>query len=193
MRLTHKFLDVGNHHIISDEVYNYVINRTEVLTAKPFQYYTDLPINHVLQHCPALVEFLNSRHLVPARLAVIVVDSRDTVDLHIDNDGSSPYVRILWPIKNCEGSETRFFSVPEGAGRLEADPNGTIVTGFERNQPCEQIDAFELTSPVLLDVSVPHSVHPNTERKGWRISFTIGFDRDLPISKSIKAWFGFQR
>ena len=186
-----KYLDVPNHQEISDEVYQYIVDHTDVLLCK--NYFVDQPIPHMLSHCPLLFEFLDCRQLVAERLATIVCRNQDYVDMHKDSDGTYPYVRILWPIKNCQGSKTKIWEVPDGAGTLTSDTNGILYTQFSKNQECKLIDEFELSLPLVFDASCVHSVHPDPELSGHRISFTIGFDKDLPISKSVKAWFGFQR
>jgi hypothetical protein len=191
MKLAYKFLDVENHQPISEEVYKYIVDHTDAMLSK--NYFVDQPIHHMLSHCPLLEEFLNSRHLVPKRLATIVCANKDTLTMHKDSDGVDSYVRILWPVRNCQGSKTKIWQVPDGAGTLTSDTDGILYTEFPMDQECELIDEFELVSPVLFDASCAHSVHPDPELSGHRISFTIGFDRDLPISKCIKAWFGFQR
>ena len=191
MRPVYKFLDVDNHQEISDEVYEYIVDHTDAILNK--DYFNDQSIHHMLSHCPLLVEFLNSRYLVPERLATIVCSNTDKIHMHKDNDGADPYIRILWPVRNCQGSKTKIWRVPDGAGSLTSDSDGILFVDFPPNQECELIDEFELSSPLVFDASCAHSVHPNTDLTGHRISFTIGFDKNLPISKSIKAWFGFQR
>jgi hypothetical protein len=191
MRPIYKFLNIDNHQVIGDEVYQYVVNHTDRLLDS--HYFVDHTVHHMLSYCPLLAEFLNSRHLIPERLATIVCANNDIVSMHKDNDGVDSYVRILWPVRNCQGSMTKLWQVPDGAGKLTSDTNGILYTEFTMDQPREQIGEFELSLPLVFDASCVHSVHPNTDLDGHRISFTIGFDKDLPISKSIKAWFDFQR
>jgi hypothetical protein len=192
-----KYLDIDAHQAISDEVYQYLADYTDVLLGE--KYFVDQSIHHMLRHCPLLAEFLNSCYLVPERLATITCLSHDEINIHKDFDGEDPYVRILWPVKNCQGSKTKFWKVPSGAGHLTIggygtrDGSGITSIAFPKNDDYEVIDEFELSSPLVFDGSVAHSIHPNPNLSGLRVSFTIGFDRDLPISKSIKAWFGFQR
>ena len=190
MRPIYKFLDIVDHRSVSDEVYDYLVKHTDVLTSK--NYYVDLPIRHLLSHCPLLVKFLQNQQLVPRMMAAIVCPANKNLKIHRDNDGVNPFVRILWPIINCQGSKTKIWQMLDNSGELVSDPNGIIHTEYSENQKRELIDEFELVSPVLFDASCVHSVHPNPELSGRRISFTIGFDRDLSISKSIKAWFGFR-
>jgi hypothetical protein len=146
MKLAYKFLDVENHQAISEEVYKYIIDHTDALSNK--NYFNDQSIHHMLSHCPLLVEFLNNRHLVPKRLATIVCASKDILRMHKDSDGADSYVRILWPVKNCQGSKTKIWRVPDGAGKLASDTNGILYTEFSIDQDRELIDEFELVSPV---------------------------------------------
>jgi hypothetical protein len=194
MKPVYKFLGINDYQAISDEIYQYLIDHTDALLGE--KYLVDLPIYHMLRYCPLLTEFLNKNNLTPKRLATIVCLSHDKIDMHKDFDAEDPYVRILWPVINCQGSKTKIWKVPSGSGQLMAsskDSDGTTLIVFPKNYDYELVDEFELSSPLVFDASCAHSVDPNPDLPGPRVSFTIGFDRDLPISKSVKAWFGFQR
>ena len=93
------------------------------------------------------------------------------------------------------GSHTKFFDIPIEYLQLEYDPVGSTSSYFTitESRDWSSLGEVELTQPVIFDASVAHAVYPAPNATGHRISFTIGFDRDLPISKSVKAWFGFQR
>jgi hypothetical protein len=183
---TYKFLGIDDYQAISDEVYEYIINHTQVLQLENI--FVDQEIDSMLSCCPQLSEFLNKHQLTPKRLATIVCAGSDHIAMHKDNDGQRPYIRILWPIKNCQGSKTKIWLIPENAGKVMIDTNGIVYTWFPHDQKRLQIDEFELTSPVLFNASCAHSVHPTPGSTETRISFTMGFDRDLPISNSIEAW-----
>ena len=186
MKPIYKFLNINNHQEISNEVYQYTVDHTQVLLLKnPF---VDQDIGQMLHYCPLLNDFLSIHKLIPKRLAIIVCPKNSEITMHKDNDGVDPYVRILWPVRNCQGSMTKLWQVPDDAGTLTVDKNGIVYTGFPRDQQRSQIDEFELSHPVLFNASCAHSVHPAPGSTKKRISFTIGFDRDLPISKSIEAW-----
>ena len=198
-----KSLNIGNYQAISDEVYNYVVNHTEILNnlldkknyyfGQQKNYFFEQPISYMLRHCPLLVNFLNSQQLVPTILGIIVVGNHQKeLGMHKDNDGSYPWLRILWPVKNCQGSKTKIWQVPENAGEFISNADGVLLVNYPLDQERHLLEEFELSRPVLFDASSAHSVETNTELSGYRISLTIGFDRDLPISKSIKAWAGTQ-
>ena len=182
----YKFLNIDNHQVIGDEVYQYTVDHTQVLLLKNL--FVDQDIGKMLHYCPLLNDFLNIYKLIPKRLAIIVCPKNSEITMHKDNDGADPYVRILWPVRNCQDSMTKLWQVPDDAGTLTVDTNGIVYTGFPGDQKRSQIDEFELSHPVLFNASCAHSVHPALESTQIRISFTIGFDRDLPISKSIEAW-----
>ena len=192
MRPIWKFLEVDNYQKISDDIYDYMANYTEILKSKTPVFYNNVSPIHIVQHVPSLKKFLDDRFL-PMPTAIIVVPP--SVERNLHSDTVDPYVRILWPIKNCQGSLTKMFDVPRECLKLNFSQSGSTDTYYqislEKDWPL--ISDIELLQPVLIDVSIAHEVHPAPDATESRISFTIGFDRDLPISKSIKTWFNFQR
>jgi hypothetical protein len=189
-----KFLEIDDHQAISDEVYQYMLDHTSMLDNHLTTFYNEMDIFQVLNYTPSLRKFLSDHGLVPEFIAIIIVLPSDHPDnLHADQ--LTPYVRLLWPVKNCLGSVTKFHDISRDLFREEADKWASTSAYYrptvKKDWPV--IDQFELTQPLVFDVSVAHEIcaAPNTTEP--RISFTIGFDRDLPISKSVKAWFGFQR
>ena len=193
MKLAYKFFDVDNHQTIGDEVYDYVGTHTEILKPKTPVFFNDVSVMSMLRHTPLLKNFLQQNLLEPKQISVVIVPSDMTPYLHVDT--IDPYVRLLWPVKNCAGSKTKFFDIPREFLELDHDSGGSTNTYFNitESRDWPSLGEVELTQPVIFDASVAHAVHPAPNATGHRISFTIGFDRDLPISKSVKAWFGFQR
>ena len=191
-----RYLNIDNHQPIGDEMYNFLSTQSDSLPPRPTNasYYFRLNVSHTLKNCPLLAKFLSGQQLNPLLIAIVICNHQNKVELHTDQpDGDDPYVRILWPVRNCQGSKTQFWQVPKGSGKFMSDNNGVLFTYFPPDYKRELIDEFELIAPLVMDASVPHSADPNPDLEGDRISLIIGFDRDLPISKSIKAWFGFQR
>jgi hypothetical protein len=189
-----RYLDVGDHQPISDEMYNYLVNHTDDLADRPRSFYYETDGRRELRHCPLLAEFLKQQDLNPVSLGIIICSDARKLPLHIDFDGIDPWVRILWPVRNCQGSKTQFWRVPAGSGTLfVSKSNNARFTYFPPDQEKEFIEEFELARPAVMNVSQPHNVEANPDAQGLRISFSIGFDRDLPISKSVRAWSGFQR
>jgi hypothetical protein len=193
MKLIYKFYDVENHQAISDEVYNYVVNHSGILKPSKPVFFNNVDIPSMLIHTPTLVEFLQKSSLMPTQISIIVVGPNREQNIHVDT--SDPYVRLLWPVKNCTGTRTKFYDVPRECLELKHDPrlSSDIYYMFDEQAEWPPLGEFELTQPVIFDASVAHEVLPAPDATEPRISFTIGFDRDLPISKSVKAWFGYQR
>ena len=191
MQPVYKFLDIDDHQTIGEEVYDYVFNYTDILKPQYPLFFTDTNVQHTLDHTPLLRNFLNQRLLVPTKFSVIVVPAIMEPYLHVDTEDA--FVRILWPVRNCAGSRTKFYDVPREFLKLNCLPDGVIYYDIIEQRDWKLIDEFELLSPVIFDASVAHAVHPAPSATGHRISFSVGFDRDLPISKSVKSWFEFAK
>lgn len=194
MRPIWKFLEVDDHQAISDQVYQYVLNHTSILDTKLTTFYNEIDDLQILNYAPSLRKFLSDNLLVPKFIAIVIVLPSDNPDnLHVDQ--LTPYVRVLWPVKNCSGSVTKFYDIPRDLLKEETD-RWASTSGYYRpvvKKDWPLLDQFELTQPLVFDVSVAHEVCAAPDATEPRISFTLGFDQDLPISKSVKAWFGFQR
>ena len=183
---------VDNFHAIGDEVYNYVVNHTDILKPQEPVFFTDTDVQHTLEHTPLLSDFLNQRSLVPTKFSIIVAPADMNPYLHVDTKDA--FVRILWPVRNCKGSRTKFYDIPRKYLKLSRLPDGGVIYyDIIKQHNWEQVDEFELSSPMVFDASVAHAVHPAPDATGHRISFSVGFDRELPISKSVTAWSGFQQ
>ena len=193
MKLVYKFYDVENHQAVSNEVYNFVVNHSNILTPSRPVYFNDVSIPGMLTHTPMLVDFLQQSSLVPEKIAVVVVAPGAKSELHVDT--IDPYVRILWPVKNCAGARTKFYDIPKEFLVLNSEPAASTNTYYDISEQRDWpvLEEVELIQPIVFDASVAHAVHPAPDATENRISFTIGFDKDLSISKSVKAWFGFQR
>jgi hypothetical protein len=198
MTTIYKFLNVENHHVISEQMFAYIRDHSGLLVLNPPpQFWTDLDIKTVLHHVPELRKLLKRNSLTPQQIAVIIInpDGYPHDELHVDK--LDPYVRMLWPVKNCAGSRTKFYDVPRSF--LRVDPPGKDSTN-EAFYPTVERDwrflgEVELSSPIVFDASIAHSVHcaPHpyavpAHTDWFRITFTVGFDRSLPISNLVSAW-----
>ena len=211
MQKPYKFLNLENHEQVSQELLVFLEQHTGLINDLP-HFWNSLELNTVLEHVPSLMKFLKQYKLSPIEISVIIFDP-NTMYPRIHADPLETYVRILWPVKNCLGSLTKFYDVPkefllEGTQTDARDlskvnfahhnslAQGVYYPPLDREWP--QIDQYELSAPIAFNGAVPHSVHPapNNEwstdstnmRQNFRISFTMFFDRNLPISKSIDAW-----
>ena len=122
-------------------------------------------------------------------MTIIVPPGDQINNLHFDR--LEPYVRILWPIRNCEKSVTKFFDADPALVQIEYLENNIPYYGVYDMKNLRMIDQFELSSPLVFDSGIAHSVHPAPNATKTRISFSIGFDEDLEISQSVDSWSDF--
>ena len=200
MQKPFEFLDIPNHSQVSEEMLQFVEQHTDIVNDCP-QFWNPVDISTVLAHVPSLKHFLAQIKLIPIQISVIVFDP-STMYTRIHSDPLDTYVRLLWPVKNCLGSVTRFYDIPQ---HLMVEGNKTEWKDISKkhldhytnvdqgvyypplNSEWPVIDQLELSAPVAFDGSVPHGVYPAAE-PGIRISFSVFFDPNLPISKYVKAW-----
>ena len=200
-----KSLDVPNHQDISRELYQFICKHHPEILNQPKLIWHELEVKHVCRHVGSLKTFFKRGPIQPERFAVVSFNHetykfKHRVGLHADT--LDPYVRLLWPIKNCTGSKTKFYAVPHAylaQDVPEYDPNargGSFWPTVDRDW--RQIDEIELTAPVVFDASVPHEVcmapagildqsWPDLPATNCRLSLTVGFDRALLQSKSVTA------
>ena len=185
-----KFLNVKNHQILSNEIYDYLGKRTKLLSNSQPIFFTDLDVKDVIKNVRSVRKFLATHKLVAKRLIIIMVPpGNQTQDLHFDR--LEPYVRILWPIRNCQGSTTKFFNSDPAKANLYYLKNKIPYYDTGDRLTSRMIDQFELTQPLVFDSGVAHSVHTASDATKYRISFSIGFDEDLEISQSVDSWSNF--
>ena len=187
------YLNVDNHKAISTDLGKYVVKHTDLLASKPWCTFSEVEVSHVLQHVPLLKDFCQQKMLDPVFMAVIIVapDLKDHLGIHVDSE--YPWVRILWPVYNCVGSLTKLYHGVENTYDQVCDRSIASIPHYmvKKDAVVQQIDSFELKQPVVFDTGTPHSVYRVPNSRGPRISFSMGFNRDLDISKSIQAWSNF--
>jgi hypothetical protein len=171
--MIYKFIDIPNHEIISSKVYDYIINNTDILNRNHSWHY--LQYLDVLGQIPELKTALDNLNLIPCMMAIVSCKPDSTVKVHVD---SGPSTRILWPVKNCSGSYTKFFDVPEDCIVERKGPEGDTYFEITSLENAKLLDQINLTSPVVFTPKIPHGVWPNTE-SGIRLSLTIQFTRPI--------------
>jgi hypothetical protein len=185
------YLNVDNHKAISTDLGNYVVKHTDLLASKPWRNFSKLEVSHVLEHVPLLKDFCEQKMLDPVFMAVTIMSPNGGEDMHADSD--RPWVRILWPVTNCIGSLTKLYHVSKNFYYEDNDKDISFVPFYfvKENTAVQQVGSFELRQPVVFDTSEFHSIHRVPNSSGPRISFSMGFDRDLDISNSMQAWLNF--
>ena len=104
--MNYKFIDIPNHEVISEKICYHVLNKTTVIKDAVMWSW----INHssLLADVPELLEVFKNLNLEVGRIAIINAPPKIVGNIHIDNDKTP---RILWPIRNCQGSYTKFYDV----------------------------------------------------------------------------------
>lgn len=167
----YKFLDIPNYQQTSIDLLNYYNTLT---TFKEIRGFTKV-VNtvEVLHTLPSLQYAFDQLKLNCIYTAFIVIDNSQPEIVHKDN-GLHRY-RVLWPVHNCQNTFVRFFNVGEGKKIWIDGPDNKYhqydITG------ADEIGNYELTSPIVADVTVPHYVDVKN-LNGNRISFYCMFDKD---------------
>jgi hypothetical protein len=171
---TYRYLSIKNHAIISDKLYQFVQTKTDILEKK-WSWTTvdkDLVLAFVPELASSLELFVQSNKI--AQISFIYRPPGSQGPPHID---SKKLVRILWPVKNCEGSYTKFFDLNNNEVVSKLDEEGNTYLHINDKNPMPEIHAVELNRPIVFDTGVPHGVYTNPRLTGPRISATISFDK----------------
>lgn len=173
----YKFLTVENQELISNKLYDYVVNHTSILETK-YDWNT-LNLQEVLTFVPELIDSCAKLIDCPIKMiAIIYRQAGDDGKIHIDQ-GIAKY-RLLMPVKNCQGSYTKFYDLNGNNVRELFNPNGNSYLTIEQKNPMTEIGCIELTRPIIFNSKVPHGVYTNPNLTEARLSVTIGFN-DYPI------------
>lgn len=157
----------------SEEMRKYVLDNPALYRSMQGAW-VDCQFDDVMQKVPELQEMFNPLSLTIKRVSLFVMYYR-IGKIHIDDDVANPF-RINFPIMNCKGSETRYFTASENP-LVETQNNKVKLYSFDYRK-CQLADSFELTGPVIIKSQEPHQVviHHNLVP---RISCTVAFHEDL--------------
>jgi hypothetical protein len=146
----------------------YMFSSMKVFTAGSWINMTDK-----FYHIPEIHEMVKPLNLDINVIAFYV--SYNSSSIHID--GASAYTsRVIFPILNCENTETKFFEKLEEPIQRK-QPNGELFYSFDPTK-CKHVDSFFLTQPAVFRVMEPHQVciyHRNFPR----ISCILEFQQDI--------------
>ena len=172
--ICYKKLDILNHTVISEKMYEFITTRTTILQKKIFWSYAN--IHQVLKFIPELKDITDSYGIEVAAMAVIYAPPGLEGAIHIDYAKDT---RILWPVRNCAGSYTRFFNIEPEFIELARLENNEPYYKITKQEPYEVIEQLELTEPVMFDSSIAHGVYTNLLCKEPRLTFTIRSNKSL--------------
>lgn len=164
------YIDVENQQLISDKLYEFIANKTSILQEQNF--WTHIDVDEVLNFIPELKKVCDDRNLVVWDFAVICAQPNMQGGIHQDE---YPDIRWLWPVKNTEGSYTRFFETTDDDLEWKQLPEGKLYRGVKDSYVPKEVAAFELTKPVVFDPGVAHGIFTNPKFTESRLTCTIRF------------------
>lgn len=170
-----KFISVENQQLISDKLYDYIVEHTDILK-KAWQWNT-VKKDDVLKFVPELAVEL--RKIIDADIKTISIIHRKPNaqgGIHIDFGGAT---RVLWPVRNCAGSYTKFFDLNGNEVVEKRGSEGDRFLDIIHTYPLKEIAAVELTSPIVFDSGIPHGVYTNPKLNEPRLTVTIAFSKDI--------------
>ena len=165
------FIDIENHQEVSDKLFEFIKSHTDILQEQNF--WTHIEVDEVLNFIPELKKVCDDRNLVVFDIAIILAQPNMQGGIHKDE---YPDVRWLWPVRNTEGSYTRFFDVTDDEIEWKELPEGKLYRGVKDSYVEREIGAFELIKPVVFDPGIAHGIFTNPKFTEPRISCTIRFE-----------------
>jgi hypothetical protein len=168
----YQFIQINQAELITNKLYSYIIEKTDILE-KRWDWNT-LILKDVLAYVPELEE--ECAKVIPAPITMVSIVHRNpgaVGGVHIDV-GNYNY-RILWPIKNCAGSYTRFYDLNGNKIITTYGKQGDEFKTISKDYALVEIDAVELIAPIIFNTQVPHGVYTNPNFTESRLTATIGF------------------
>jgi hypothetical protein len=158
----------------SDKVYQYLLTKNKIFNDNIF--YSNLDHTDLFKEFPEIKSFLES-HNADCIGAGLIKIFYNKVAIHQDNSSvNGGTIRINWPVKNCEYSDTIFYQSINGIKQTRLLDNGIIYHQYD-DLDCEEICRFTLDCPSALNVEIPHRV---ICEKFPRISLTFHF-KENPV------------
>jgi hypothetical protein len=171
----YQYLDISNHKVISNQIYNFLITNYNI---EKFIFWNPIDFKKLLTSVIDLHHALDTLKLSVKSIAII--KTKGNGNIHVDyNDINLGGPRLLWPIKNCVGSETRFFDVKSEWLETVFLKNNIAFNKINNSLPLNQIDKFELNRPVIFNPQVAHGIYCNPIYTEDRISMTISTNESL--------------
>ena len=172
----YNFVNIENTQLITDKLYEFVVNHTDILTTK--RSWTPVSTSVLEFYIPELFKELKKFVEQPVDMSAFVYRPPGYEEAHIDD---SKEVRFLFPIKNCQGSYTKFYDLNGNTVTRMVEAKGNIWWKIGNEFPLKEIDRLELLKPVFFNPGVPHGVYTPENLPGPRISFTCSFKDTNPV------------
>lgn len=166
-----KNLKIDNYNIIEKEIKKYIINNYSTLST-PF---VKININKLFYNCINLHNWIKQYHLNCAVAAVISIPSKKN-GIHTDQNKNR--YAINFGIQNYLNSPTILYKLKKlSEEKLKLSEN--VFYNKINDSDVEEIDRFYLTTPVMFDTLIPHSIVHN--ENNIRISLSLRFENDISL------------
>lgn len=168
----YKFIDLENQEVITEKLYDFAVNSTDIF--KTGRSWTPIPTTTILSNVPELEIALSKFIDLPINICAFVYRPPGYEEAHLDGVIET---RLLMPIRNCQGSYTKFYDLNGNAVTRKVEPKGNVWWEIAKDYPLVEIDRLELTRPVFFNAGIPHGVQ-TPAGNGPRLSFTCSFKGD---------------
>ena len=176
--MIYKYIDIENQELISQKVYDYVVNRTSILQGNPKQVWNNLDTEDFLNRVPEFMEVFKvmGEGLAPVLITIFKVEPKTNISVHTDGEEN---IRLLWPISNCVGSYTKFFEVDEKYIEKRDDNEGEKYAHITNTEEARLLESVELIKPIVFKPCIPHGIWTNPTCEEPRLTLTIAFNKSL--------------
>jgi hypothetical protein len=164
-------IEVPNWKIISEKVYNFVID-TDIIKNQ-FSWNTINP-KMLFKSVEELESSFDHLNLKIKTTAIIYRKPFYQGGIHID---SGIGIRALIPIRNYEGSYTKFFDVDNDKIKISYGKEGDKFYQIPNSAVKKEIASIESKIPFVFNPQIPHGVYTNLHCNLPRLTLTIGFDK----------------
>ena len=164
-----KYLDIDNIELVSEKIYNYIRDTTDILQVSPWNP-NWLPLSlDVIHQVPELGKFISDLNL--DLRSIHVLRTWRTSKLHVDTRTD---IRINFPVSNTLGSAVTHFYELKDCVRVEKFLQGYSYYDLEYSDQ-KIIDSYVLDRPVAFNPDVPHQVVHAVQETTPRLILTMSF------------------
>jgi len=177
----YQYIDVGQQELISNKLYHYATAHAGVNRKWGW---TNVDLSNLKLHVPELFEELAKIIPHPVEMvAILMFLPKTNGEKHVDFERHQH--RMLWPVRNCEGSYTKFYDLNGNKLITKFGKQGERYLASTGTNPLVEIAAVELIKPIVFSPKILHGVYTNPDCDEPRITATIGFG-DYPLDKFLE-------
>jgi len=165
-----KKIEIKNWELIAKKI-SLFIDTTDILKKK--YSWNTVDTSSILSRVPELQTAFEKYNLIIKTSAIIYRSPLYQGGIHID---SGVGIRALIPIKNCEGSYTKFFEIDQSKIEIKYGKDGDKFFHIPQQSVLKEIGSIETVEPFMFNPQIPHGVYTNRNLEP-RLTFTVGFTR----------------